>query len=94
MLRISSMTRGRAKRLRGFTPARLLFALAVIAVVAGAVLFAVPEGQHANNARAASQGAQETAGYGECSRCSCPGFSGSGYTCYRGGCGHHYDEHY
>jgi hypothetical protein len=32
-------------------------------------------------------------GYGKCSACSCPGFSGSGYTCTRGGCGHHYDQH-
>ncbi len=31
--------------------------------------------------------------YGRCSQCSCPGFIGSGYTCTRGGCGHHYDEH-
>ena len=31
--------------------------------------------------------------YGACSRCSCPGFQGSGYTCLRGGCGHHYDLH-
>ena len=28
-------------------------------------------------------------GYGQCSRCSCPGFRGNGYTCSRGGCGHH-----
>lgn len=27
-------------------------------------------------------------------RCSCPGFQGSGYTCSRGGCRHHYDRHY
>lgn len=33
-------------------------------------------------------------GYGECSRCSCPGYQGSAYTCQRGGCGHHYDDHY
>jgi len=32
--------------------------------------------------------------YGRCSKCSCPGFSGSGYTCQRGGCGHHYDSHW
>lgn len=31
--------------------------------------------------------------YGKCSACSCPGFFGSGYTCGRGGCGHHYDQH-
>lgn len=31
--------------------------------------------------------------YGKCSQCSCPGFVGSGYTCTRSGCGHHYDEH-
>lgn len=31
--------------------------------------------------------------YGRCSQCSCPGFIGSGYTCTRSGCGHHYDEH-
>jgi len=34
------------------------------------------------------------AGYGRCSECSCPGFQGSGYTCTRGGCGHHYDQHW
>ena len=33
-------------------------------------------------------------GYGKCARCSCPGFFGSSYTCSRGGCGHHYDEHW
>jgi hypothetical protein len=33
-------------------------------------------------------------GYGRCSQCSCPGFTGSGYTCTRGGCGHHYDSHW
>jgi hypothetical protein len=32
--------------------------------------------------------------YGKCSRCSCPGFSGSGSTCSRSGCGHHYDQHW
>ncbi len=32
--------------------------------------------------------------YGHCTQCSCPGFLGSGYTCTRGGCDHHYDEHY
>jgi hypothetical protein len=32
--------------------------------------------------------------YGRCSKCSCPGFTGSGYTCSRGGCGHHYDMHW
>jgi hypothetical protein len=32
--------------------------------------------------------------YGKCSKCSCPGFYGSGYTCSRGGCGHHYDSHW
>ncbi len=35
-----------------------------------------------------------TAGYGKCTACSCPGFSGSGYTCNRGGCKHHYDQHW
>ncbi len=35
-----------------------------------------------------------SAGYGRCSKCSCPGFIGSGYTCVRGGCGHHYDDHW
>jgi hypothetical protein len=34
------------------------------------------------------------AGYGRCSRRSCPGFRGNGYTCSRGGCGHHYDSHW
>lgn len=34
------------------------------------------------------------AGYGKCSRCRCPGFTGSSYTCSRGGCGHHYNEHW
>lgn len=38
--------------------------------------------------------AKAKAGYGECSQCSCPGFIGSGYACVRGGCGHHYDEHW
>lgn len=36
-------------------------------------------------------------GYGKCRhyKCSCPGFYAvSGYTCTRGGCGHHYDEHW
>ena len=34
--------------------------------------------------------------YGRChaSNCSCFAFQGSGYTCTRGGCGHHYDRHY
>jgi hypothetical protein len=35
----------------------------------------------------------EPALYGHCTQCSCPGFQGSGYTCTRGGCDHHYDEH-
>jgi hypothetical protein len=30
---------------------------------------------------------------GRCRNCSCPGFQGVGYTCTRGGCGHHYDLH-
>ena len=38
--------------------------------------------------------ADETAKYGKCSVCSCPGFSGSGYTCSRNGCAHHYDLHW
>lgn len=35
-------------------------------------------------------------GYGRCHayKCSCFGFQGTGYTCTRGGCGHHYDLHY
>jgi hypothetical protein len=33
-------------------------------------------------------------GYGGCSSCSCPGFYGSGSTCSRSGCGHHYDSHW
>lgn len=33
-------------------------------------------------------------GYGKCSECSCPGFVGSGNTCSRSGCGHHYDSHW
>lgn len=94
MLPISSMFRCSAKRRRKPKPIRLLFGLAMIAVVTGALLFALPGGQDANNAQAASDTAHETAGPGECSRCSCPGFSGSGYTCYRGGCNHHYDDHY
>ncbi len=36
----------------------------------------------------------EHPGYGKCADCSCPGFTGSGYTCTRGGCGHHYDRHW
>lgn len=31
--------------------------------------------------------------YGPCTLCSCPGFQGSGYSCTRGGCDHHYDSH-
>ena len=31
--------------------------------------------------------------WGHCIECSCPGFIGSGYTCDRGGCGHHFDNH-
>lgn len=31
--------------------------------------------------------------FGHCSKCPCPGFVGSGYTCERGGCGHHFDDH-
>jgi len=34
------------------------------------------------------------AGPGSCRDCSCPEFYGSGYTCSRGGCGHHYDRHW
>ncbi len=34
------------------------------------------------------------AGYGNCTACPCPGFTGSTYTCDRGGCGHHYDSHW
>ena len=39
---------------------------------------------------------QPVYGYGRCHqyKCSCFGFQGSGYTCTRGGCGHHYDLHY
>lgn len=33
-------------------------------------------------------------GYGACTSCACPGFSGGGYQCSRGGCGHHYDTHW
>jgi hypothetical protein len=32
--------------------------------------------------------------YGACSKCNCPGFSGSGHSCGRGGCGHHFDDHW
>ncbi|MEW6301163.1 MAG: hypothetical protein AB1671_26090 [Thermodesulfobacteriota bacterium] len=42
----------------------------------------------------AGTGKEVAAGYGKCSRCSCPGFYGSGSTCSRSGCGHHYDEHW
>lgn len=38
--------------------------------------------------------ARDQEGYGRCSRCSCPRFYGSGYTCSRGGCSHHYDSHW
>jgi hypothetical protein len=41
-----------------------------------------------------AQGESIRVGYGKCARCSCPGFFGSSYTCSRGGCGHHYDEHW
>ena len=34
------------------------------------------------------------AGAGECSQCSCPSYSGTGYTCETGGCGHHYSQHW
>jgi hypothetical protein len=34
------------------------------------------------------------AGYGRCSQCSCPGFRGPEYTCWRSGCSHHYDQHW
>jgi hypothetical protein len=37
---------------------------------------------------------QAKAGYGNCTQCNCPGYIGSGYTCVRGGCGHHYDSHW
>lgn len=35
-------------------------------------------------------------GYGNCSKCSWPGFvGGSGvYSCQRPGCGHHYNDHW
>ena len=33
-------------------------------------------------------------GYGKCSLCSCSEFFGSGSTCDRAGCGHHYDDHW
>lgn len=50
------------------------------------------------NPTALTLGAAETDevrdGYGRCSSCSCPSYSGSGYTCSRGGCGHHYNVHW
>jgi hypothetical protein len=45
-------------------------------------------------ATSAAGGFKPTYGPGRCSKCSCPGFTGSGYTCTRGGCRHHYDSHY
>lgn len=33
-------------------------------------------------------------GYGKCSQCSCPAFSGSYSTCNRSRCAHHYDQHW
>jgi hypothetical protein len=33
------------------------------------------------------------AGYGKCTVCSCPGFSGPTYTCNMGGCSHNYQQH-
>jgi hypothetical protein len=73
-----------------------------LSVVVGALLFVVgarPGGsglQHSVDAHHASSEAKDEVklGYGKCSRCSCPSFSGSGYTCHRGGCGHHYDLHW
>lgn len=45
---------------------------------------------------AAALAAKPLPGYGRCHahRCSCFGYQGSGYTCTRGGCSHHYDLHY
>jgi hypothetical protein len=31
---------------------------------------------------------------GSCSCCSCREYFGSGYSCSRSGCGHHYDDHW
>jgi hypothetical protein len=61
-------------------------------VTAGAVL--PRSGARARAVLSTDAGHASPGKYGKCSRCSCPGFSGSGYTCSRGGCGHHYDLHW
>jgi hypothetical protein len=74
-----------------------------LSVVAGALLFAVgtrsdesgqqrPVDAHHTSSEAKDE---VKLGFGKCSRCSCPGYSGVRYyTCNRGGCGHHYDSHW
>jgi hypothetical protein len=61
-------------------------------VLAGALLLGAAGWLGVSGQRA--EGKSPSPGYGSCTRCSCPGFRGSGYTCYRGGCGHHYDSHW
>lgn len=47
-----------------------------------------------SNEQTSNESCEHEAGYyGACTQCSCPGFQGSGYSCDRGGCGHHYDSH-
>lgn len=50
--------------------------------------------EHEEDSLLSKSWASVISGYGRCSRCSCPGFYGSSYTCSRGGCGHHYDQHW
>ncbi len=63
--------------------------LALLAIAAG-VLSII------GTAAARPQTPAPVPGFGRChaSHCSCFRFQGSGYTCTRGGCGHHYDRHY
>lgn len=50
---------------------------------------------HTATIRLVHQQTEPKHAYGSCSKCSCPGFQGSStYTCQRGGCGHHYDDHW
>lgn len=91
----TSRKAGLSKSRRRWRPAGVLLGLAMIVALVGAVMLSGPAGPAAAKAQTASNG-KEAFGFGECSHygCSCPGYYGFGYTCYRGGCGHHYDEHY
>jgi hypothetical protein len=75
--------------------ARRTFLRLTTGVAAGAGIAPPAADAAARGALSADAGDGPTPGkYGKCSRCSCPGFFGSGYTCGRGGCGHHYDLHW